>query len=176
MNKIKTLKTKMIKNKRQYLNNKRYLNAYMTIEASLIIPLVIGIYFLLIFTSFYLYTKCVLTQNTYIRCYRAGIFTYWEDGYGEVSYHDLARRNASEAKEYLKSRNDFSKYPFFDLLDEQIIVTQLTVEIYVDISLSGTSKSFLRNDYQQKINAVSQITNPVSNIRAARRAEKNAGN
>lgn len=158
-------------------NNKRYLNGYMTIEASLIIPLVIGIYFLLIFTSFYLYNKCVLAQDTYIKCYRASVFTYWEDGYGEVSYGDLARRNVGEAREYIESRSNFSKYPFFNLNDEQIITMQLGVlssDVYVQIDLDGLAQSFLLSDYQVKISSVSWIANPVGNIRSARRKEKNA--
>ena len=159
-------------------NSRRGLNAYMTIEASLIIPLVLGTYFFLIFTCFFLYNKCVLAQDSYVKCYRASTFTYWEDGYGEVSYSDLARRNAGEARSYIESRNDFSRYPFFVLTDEKIINLQaglLSSDVFVRISLAGTSRSFLNNDYQIKINTVSWITNPVSNIRTTRRNEKNAG-
>ncbi|MCL2050566.1 MAG: hypothetical protein FWG91_02375 [Lachnospiraceae bacterium] len=157
------------------LNNRCYLNGYMTIEASLIIPFVVAIYFFLIFTSFYLYNKCVLVQDTYIKCYRASVFTYWEDGYGEVSYRDLTKRNADKAREYLISRSDFSRYPFFRLKDEQINTYQILSDGYVGLSLSGTSRSFLVNDYELKISTVSWITNPVSNIRTARRNEKNDG-
>ena len=158
--------------------NKSHLNAYMTIEASLIIPLVIGTYFFLIFAAFFLYNRCTLTQDTYIKCYRASIFTYWEDGYGEVSYSELTRRNYGDAKEYIESRNDFTRYPFFTLENEKITSLQmgiLTTDVYVRIHLDGKSPSFLLKNYQLNIDTVSWITNPVSNIRAARRNEKNAG-
>jgi len=155
-----------------------HLNAYMTIEASLIIPLVIGTYFFLIFTSFFLYNRCVLTQDTYIKCYRASTFTYWEEGYGEISYTMLAQRSASIAREYIESRKDYTRYPFFNLENEQATVLQLgflSSDICVKLSIEGTTQSFLQDDYQLKINTVSWITNPVSNIRATRRNEKNAG-
>jgi len=173
-----TERTTMNKPKTHYLKT-HYLNAYMTIEASLIIPLVIGTYFFLIFTSFFLYNRCVITQVTYIKCYRASTFTYWEEGYGEVSYTTLALRSADLARDYIESRKDFARYPFFNLKNEKVTVFQwglLSSDIYVKLSIEGTTQSFLRDDYQLKINSVSRITNPVSNIRAARRNEKNAGN
>jgi hypothetical protein len=151
----------------------------MTIEASLIIPLVIGSFLLLIFTAFYLYNKCVLTVDTYIKCYRASIFTYWEEGYGEVSYGVLANREASEARKYIESRSDYTRYPFFDLHNEDIVAMQfglLLPEIIVQIKLEGTAKTFVGRDYKVNITITSSITNPVSNIRSARRNEANAGN
>lgn len=157
----------------------RHLNAYMTIEASLIIPLVIAVYFFLIFASFYLFNKTVLTQDTYIKSFRASIFTYWEDGYGEVSYNELQRRSAGQAKEYIESRSDFSRYPFFDLEDKKITALQLGIlssDIYVRVDVQGTVPSFFRKNYQLKINKISWITNPVANIRETRRKEKDAGN
>ena len=159
-------------------SNTHHLNAYMTIEASLIIPLVLGTYFFLIFTGFFLYNRCVLAQDTYIKCYRASTFTYWEDGYGEISYTALARRRAKEAREYIESRNDFTRYPFFNLKNEKVTVFQLSLlssDVFVLLSIEGTTKSFLRDDYKLKINSALWITNPVSNLREARRNEKYAG-
>ena len=159
-------------------SKRTYLCGYMTIEASLIIPLVIGTYFFLIFAGFFLYNKCILTQDTYIICYRASVFTYWDEGYGEVSYSELKRRSASEAKVYIESRKNFTRYPFFTLENEKITVLQqglLTADVYINISIEGSSKSFLQKDYQIKLSSTSWITNPVSNIRTTRRNEKNAG-
>lgn len=154
------------------------LKGYMTIEASLIIPFVLCIFVFLIFAAFFLYNKCILNQDAYIKCFRAGVLTYWEKDYCEISYTDLARRNAGKAQEYIEGIHDFTKYPFFRLENEKISAFQwgiLTSDVYIKINIEGTVQSFLQKDYQIKINAVSLMTNPVSNIRSARRNEKNVG-
>ncbi|MCL2253026.1 MAG: hypothetical protein FWC09_01155 [Lachnospiraceae bacterium] len=151
------------------------LNGYMTIEASLIMPLVIGTIMFLIFSAFFLYSKCVIIQDAYIKCYRASVFTYWEAGYGEVSYGNLKVRNGSEARDYIESRSDYSRYPFFDLDEENIFILKigsLISEAYVQLNVIGTVKSFLPRDFEINIEAVSSVPNPVSNIRSVRRGDK----
>lgn len=44
------------------------MNAYMTVEASMIMPLVLAVIVILIFGSFYLYNRCVATQDAYLLC------------------------------------------------------------------------------------------------------------
>jgi hypothetical protein len=146
----------------------------MTIEASLIMPMVIGVYLFLIFSAFFLYSKCVLIQDTYIKCFRASIFTYWEEGFGEVSYGLLAHRSADEARAYISSRNDFSKYPFFVLTDEEVSIFQmgfLSPDVYTQIRIQGLSPTFLGRDYPIDITANAVATNPVTHIRKIRREE-----
>ncbi|MDR0220288.1 MAG: hypothetical protein LBI54_02660 [Lachnospiraceae bacterium] len=152
------------------------LDAYMSIEAALIVPLVIGIYFLLIFTAFFLFNKCTLAQDTYIKCYRASVFTYWEEGYGEVAYGMLLERSAGKAKEYIASRNDFSRYPYFTLTDEDVTALQLgvlTPEVLVRVKIRGTGQTFVARDYSLQVSATSLVRNPVGDIRIVRRNEKN---
>ncbi|MCM1264286.1 MAG: hypothetical protein NC313_16370 [Butyrivibrio sp.] len=48
-------------------------NAYMTLEASFIMPWVIFIFVFLIYISFYSYDKCVLYQDSYALCLRGSI-------------------------------------------------------------------------------------------------------
>lgn len=43
----------------------------MTLEASLIIPMVICVFVLLIYFSYYLYGRCMLSQDAYILAFRA---------------------------------------------------------------------------------------------------------
>jgi hypothetical protein len=155
------------------------LPGYMSIEAALIIPLVIGIFFLLIFTAFFLFNKCTLAQDTYIICYRASVFTHWEDSYGEVAYGMLLDRSAGKAKEYIASRRDASRYPYFTITDEDVTALQLgfvTPEVLVGIKLNGTGQTFVARDYALKVNAISSVRNPVGDIRIARRSEKNVEN
>ena len=150
----------------------------MTIEAAIIIPLVVGLYIFLIFAAFLQYNKCALTQDAYLKCLRASLFTYWEDGYGEVSYGMLLERSMGVAREYIESRSDYGRYPFFELGNEKITALQqgvLTPEVFVMLKIDGTAPSFFTQDYQVAITTLSSISNPVGNIRKARRAEKNAG-
>lgn len=51
----------------------RMLHGYMTVEAALILPIVLCIYTLLIYTGYYLYNRCVATQDAYVLCYRESI-------------------------------------------------------------------------------------------------------
>lgn len=59
------------------------LKGYMTLEASFIMPWVIFIFVFLIYSSFYLYDKCVLFQDAYTLCLRASVQK--EDG-GAMKY------------------------------------------------------------------------------------------
>ncbi|RKM54991.1 hypothetical protein D6853_12225 [Butyrivibrio sp. X503] len=45
----------------------------MTLEASLVVPMIICVFALLIYFSYYLYGRCVLSQDTYILAFRASI-------------------------------------------------------------------------------------------------------
>ena len=49
----------------------RNVKGYMTIEASFVIPMVICIFMLIIYFSNYLYTSCILCQDSYILAFRA---------------------------------------------------------------------------------------------------------
>ena len=46
-------------------NNKRYLNAYFTVEAALILPLVMLFTTMMIFLAFYSYDRCIMEQSAY---------------------------------------------------------------------------------------------------------------
>ncbi len=49
------------------------MDAYMTVEASFIMPMVLCIFVVVIYTSFYLYDRCVFQQDAYILCLRESI-------------------------------------------------------------------------------------------------------
>lgn len=46
---------------------------YFTVEASLIMPMVLCIYVILIYVGFFLYNRCVATQDAYVLCFRESI-------------------------------------------------------------------------------------------------------
>ena len=45
----------------------------MTLEAALIVPMVICVFSLLIYFSYYLYGRCILSQDAYILAFRASV-------------------------------------------------------------------------------------------------------
>ena len=52
---------------------KRALKGYMSLEASFIMPWTIFLFVFLIYSSFYLYDKCVLFQDAYTLCLRGSV-------------------------------------------------------------------------------------------------------
>lgn len=47
--------------------------AYFTVEAAMIIPVVLSIIVMIIYLSFYLYDRCVMAQDCYVLSYRQSI-------------------------------------------------------------------------------------------------------
>ncbi len=63
-------------------------NGYFTVEASFIMPLVLGLYVLIISSAILLYNRCVISQDCFLVAMRANRFTWAEDNYGEIIYGD----------------------------------------------------------------------------------------
>ncbi len=61
---------------------------HLTVEASFVMPIVIWIYLLVILCGFYLYNRCVMSQNDYLLAFRGSRFTDAGENYGEVIYGD----------------------------------------------------------------------------------------
>lgn len=47
--------------------------AYFTVEAALVVPIVLCIFVMIIYLSFYLYDRCVMSQDCYVLSYRQSI-------------------------------------------------------------------------------------------------------
>ncbi len=54
----------------------------MTLEASLLIPMVLCVIVIMIYTAFYLYDRCLLNQNAYLVCFRESIMKEESAGSG----------------------------------------------------------------------------------------------
>lgn len=65
----------MKKRKQSRLRNlhKEEKEAYMTVESAMILPMVLCLYIMLIYTSFYLYDRCLFRQDAGILCFRESI-------------------------------------------------------------------------------------------------------
>jgi hypothetical protein len=88
----------------------------------------------------------------------------------------LAHKSSHEARNYISSRHNFSKYPFFVLINEDVSIYQMSLllpDMYTRIKISGASPTVVGRDYKIDISATSVATNPVAHIRKARRAERN---
>ena len=73
---------------------KRY-KGYMTLEASLLMPMVICILTLLIYFTYYLYGRCIISEDSYILAFRAtvsdkGGAPYDPEGYVAEKASDVA--------------------------------------------------------------------------------------
>lgn len=51
----------------------RGFSGYMTVEASLIMPMVLCVYTVLIYAGFFLYNRCIATQDAYVLCARESV-------------------------------------------------------------------------------------------------------
>lgn len=86
----------------------RRFKGYMTLEASLIIPMVLCVFALLIYFSYYLYGRCILSQDAYVLAFRASVenSSQWKD--------DPAGYVAQKAARQAGSKYFGSSFPSFD--------------------------------------------------------------
>lgn len=59
--------------KEEIKEQKRRIKGYMTVEAAFVMPMVLCVFVILIYTSFYLYDRCVFKQDAFVLCFRESI-------------------------------------------------------------------------------------------------------
>lgn len=95
-------------------------NGYLTIEASFVMPIVLFLYLLIILSGFYLYDRCVISQDDYLLAFRGSRFTETGLNYGEVIYGDMSPQN--QDKQYIEAhllyKSDF--YPFYQMEEKTV--------------------------------------------------------
>lgn len=91
--------------------NKKW-NGYLTVEAAFVMPVVLFLYLTFIVCGFYLYNRCVISQDGYLMAFRGSHFTGFGTDYGEIIYGSMG--NGNSAEEYVKSRLSYKseRYPF----------------------------------------------------------------
>ncbi len=99
--------------------NKKW-NGYLTVEASFLMPMVLFLYMLVILCGFYLYNRCVISQDNYLLAFRGSRFTDAAENYGEVIYGETEETDPDES--YLKSRmaKKASLYPFCRIQEQRV--------------------------------------------------------
>ncbi len=138
---------------------RRWRKGYFSIEASIIMPIVLFLYLIIILTTLYLYCRCAISQDTFLLGMRAGGFTYGAVDYGEVIYGGQESENWSVCayvEERLVKRKNI--YPVYSYTEGNCTVDEENVYIQTTGSRSGgiIQKRILRR-------------NPVAMIREGRR-------
>lgn len=91
------------------------LKGYLTTEASYVMPLVLFLYLLIILCGFFLYNRCVISQDNYLLAFRGSRFTDSYENYGEVIYGDMNKKNVD--CQYIEDRLEYKAqfYPFYHI-------------------------------------------------------------
>ncbi|MCH5256907.1 MAG: pilus assembly protein [Lachnospiraceae bacterium] len=147
----------------KFINKKRkiVLNGYMSIEASFIMPWVIFLFVFIIYTSFYLYDKCVLFQDAYALSLRGSIQK--EDGkvlqyINEHMAEQFGNKYFGVGKVEGKAEQSGQ---------EVRVIGTCSVKIPFDNFLTFSNES----GWQIQTEAKAQVINPTKVIRKCRMAE-----
>ena len=81
------------------------LDAYMTVEAAVIIPMATFMIALIIYLAFFKYGKCILSQDAYLLGLRASLF-YESQGYGSASEYISDKKDEQISGKYFGSKVD----------------------------------------------------------------------
>ena len=145
----------------EHKKRKIVLRGYMSIEASFIMPWVIFLFVFLMYTSFYLYDKCVLFQDSYTVCMRGSIQK--EDGkvlqyVNEHMAEQFGNKYFGVGKVEGKAERSG---------DEVRVIGTCSVKIPFDNFLTFSNES----GWNIQTEAKAQIINPTKIIRKCRMAE-----
>lgn len=136
---------------------------YFTIEASVILPIVLFLYFLIIVAALFLYCRCAISQDNFLLGMRAGRFSFGVENYGEVIY-GCKQEKTWQAEHYVQERLTYKKafYPLFPSVNGEYRLGKESV--LVQTGQRGSSKKIVKNV---------ESLNPIKIIREERK-NKNA--
>lgn len=105
------------------------LNGYFSVEASLVLPVVLFLYLLIVIAGIYLYDRCVISQDSYLLVFRGSRFTGASKNYGEIIYGE--EKGEGFSLSYLEDRLQFKMncYPCYSLERKEVSVTGEEVSI-----------------------------------------------
>lgn len=135
------------------------LRGYFSIEASVILPMVLFLYLMIILAALFMYCRCAISQDAFLLSMRAGRFTLGENEYGEVIYGE-EKVEKWAADDYVQERLMMQKnrYPFYPHTGG--ICETDTESVNVRIWNKG---------YEELLNKQTQKINPVMLIREGRK-------
>lgn len=124
-------------------------------EAVYLIPIVLLLYFLIIVSGFYLYDRCVISQNCYLLAFRAGHFSDSAENYGEVIYADIPEEiDISYIRDRFSYQSDFYPYLGEGELEIKVQGEEVEVSVFGFNQLLSVSKSVLRQNPLKVIGSV----------------------
>lgn len=126
---------------------------YLSLEASIILPIVLFLYLLIILAALFLYCRCAISQDTFLLCVRAERFTYGENNYGEVIYGN--EEDNWMPGQYVMERISQKKktYPGYPTTGGECRITE--ADTIVEVREKGLREAIMKR--MQKINPVSLI-------------------
>lgn len=142
---------------------RRQVDGYMTVEAALILPMVLCIYVILIYTGYFLYDRCVATQDAYVLCFRESIHkdsSLWSYPDGSVVRD---QENAQVGDKYLAVKGCST-----EVTTERAMI-RYSGEGSVAPPLFGDSPIMPENIWTFRYGMSARHTDPPLHIRKARR-------
>lgn len=138
---------------------RKWLKGYFSIEASMILPVVLFLYLMIILAALFLYCRCAVSQNTFLLSMRAGRFTFAESGYGEVIYGEEEMEKWS-AEDYVQERLELQKnsYPLYPYIGGKC-----------EINVESVNVRTWHKGYKEPLDKCTQKRNPVMLIREGRK-------
>ena len=135
----------------------RKLKGYLTLEAAYVMPIVLLLYVLIVLAGFYLYNRCVISQNNSLLALRGSRFTTAWENYGEVIYGDMDVGICDRS--YLLARLEYKErfYPFYTSLGKSVSILNNVIVIDTE------------GYYSLKITKKTEQMNPIEIIREVRR-------
>lgn len=135
------------------------LKGYFSIEASLILPMVLFLYLMIILAALFMYCRCAISQDTFLLSMRAGRFTLGENEYGEVIYGE-AKLEKWAADDYIQERIKLwkNRYPFYPYAEGTYETDTESVNVRI-----------WNKGYEELLNKQTQKINPVMLIREGRK-------
>lgn len=144
--------------------NRKMISAYMTVEVSLLFPIIIMLLLCLFYLVFYSYNRTVAHQNASIATLYGKSYEYAAESNRELTdivYGVLTRVNEDQYLAVHKFKQSVK------MEQEKIIITQKGT---VSIPLVGTD-IFSNLDFSEKITL--KVSNPIFSIRQIRKVKKN---
>ena len=134
----------------------------MTVEAAFVVPMVIFVFAALIYFCSYLYTRCVLNQDSYILAFRA-------TSDSDVSYRDDPGSYVMNRSERVSGKKYYgSSKPYFSVVvrGKEVEVTGRTV---IRHSAINNAFSAIRNGWELEVTQKAKKREYAGHIRTIKR-------
>lgn len=138
------------------------MNGYFTVEASLVIPLTVFLFGFIFYLTFYLYDRCVASQDTYLLAFRGSICH--DRDLGEIQNYVTEKGKEQFGKKYLGLTNFTSSV--------QADAFRVTVEVKGTVKASLVKPFLLLDRWSFRAVKSADRISPVKCVRRIRMIKK----